>query len=139
MQHHPDTAALLIAIAKFLERDVRPALADKPALAFRALVAANLATIAAAETKLADELERAELERMMQLFPDITLDEPISPATREARAKSLAKLNDELCAKLRDGTLSAEENARALEHVMQTLRGELLAYSPRFETSPDVE
>ena len=42
MQNRPSKTDLLEAVARFLERDVKPAIKD-PSLSFRVLIAANLA------------------------------------------------------------------------------------------------
>jgi hypothetical protein len=70
MQDRPDRLALLGAIARFLEHDVRPALKD-PGLSFRALIAAHLAGTVAAELKAEGDLTAPELGRLRALLPDI--------------------------------------------------------------------
>lgn len=139
MQHRPDAVALLTAVARFLEKEVKPALASDPKLSFRALIAASLAGIVAGEIQLEDAAEGAELERLANLLPDATLDEPVAPVTRAARRDSIEKLNAELCRRIRDGALEPDAYTRVVDHVKTTLQGELLIYSPRFDTSPEIE
>src|SRR5580692_116344 len=59
MQNRPDKTALLEAVARFLATEVKPAITD-PNLAFRVLVAANLAAVVAAEVATEEAQEEAE-------------------------------------------------------------------------------
>jgi len=61
MQDAPDRETILLGLAKFLEKEVRPQLKD-PRLGFRALVGAHLAFTAAMESMDEDADVDAELE-----------------------------------------------------------------------------
>ena len=137
MHDRPDKFALLGAIARFLERDVRPALKD-PGLSFRALIAAHLATTVAAEIHAEDDLEAAELGRLRALLPDAAGPDE-QPETRAARRRERLRLRRELAGRIRARRLDDEQKARVFAHVMQTLREDLRVYSRKFDTSPDYE
>ena len=70
MQNRPDKTDLLEAVARFLERDVKPAIKD-PSLAFRVLIAANLAAVVAGELRVEDAATGAELDRLRALLPEL--------------------------------------------------------------------
>jgi hypothetical protein len=136
MQERPNKLALLMAIGRFLMEEVRPALSD-PRLAFRALIAANLASVVASELGSDDAHVTAELERLRGLFPD----GPVAAALPDfdARRAALADANTRFAAWLRDGAATDDELARAAEALRQTLREKLSVDNPRFDTSLDIE
>jgi hypothetical protein len=138
MQNRPDKADLLEAIARFLEREVKPAIKDS-ALGFRVLVAANLAAVVAGEIQTEDAAGAAELERLAAILPDVEVDLAAARTTREGRRTALDRYNRELCARIREGRLAEERHRQAWDHVVLTLRGELMTSSPRFDTSADIE
>jgi hypothetical protein len=137
MQDRPDKLALLGAIARFLERDVRPALKD-PGLGFRALIAAHLATTLAAEIQAEDDLEASELARLRALLPDAAGAHE-EPETRAGRRRERLRLRRELARRIKDRVLDEGQRARAFAHVMQTLREDLRVYNRKFDTSPDAD
>jgi Domain of unknown function (DUF6285) len=135
MQDRPDKEALLGAIARFLERDLRPVLKD-PGLSFRALIAAHLASTVAGDLRAEDEIEAAQLGRLRALLPDVAGapaegGAPAAPAPREERKR----LNTELARRIRERGLGPEQKQQVFAHVMQALREDLAVYSPRFDTS----
>jgi len=138
MQLRPNHIELLQAVARFLEREVRPAIKD-PALSFRVLIASNLAQVVAGELSVQDMASEAELTRLAELLPDAAGDIGEALKTREGRAHALDRLNRELIARLRASRFSDEERKKVWDHVMTTLRGELFTSSPRFDTSRDIE
>jgi hypothetical protein len=138
MQNRPDKAALLDAVARFLEREIKPLVKD-PSLSFRVLIAANLCQLVGAEIQMEDPATDAELDRLAALLPDVEIDLARARQSREGRQKALLLLGTELCARIERGALAADPGSEAWEHVMTTLRGELLTSSPRFDTSPDIE
>ncbi|MCC6551480.1 MAG: hypothetical protein IT372_00475 [Polyangiaceae bacterium] len=135
MQDRPDKLALLGAIARVLERDVRPALKD-PGLSFRALVAAHLATTLAAEIEAEDDIEAAELSRLRALLPDSAGPDEV-PETRASRRRERLRLRRELARRIRARALDDQQRARAFAHVMQTLREDLRVYNRKFDTSAE--
>jgi hypothetical protein len=137
MQNRPDRVSLLLAIARFLEKDVRPALARETGLAFRALVAANLAAIVAGETAFEDALLDGELGRLRALLPDVPMDE--SALVRAAgKREAILRLNRELAARIRARSVSREARFALLPHLQTTLKDELAITNPRFDTTADV-
>lgn len=138
MQNRPDQSALLEAVARFLEREIKPAVKD-PSLSFRVLIAANLCQLVSAEIQLEDAATDAELDRLAALLPDVDVDPVRARTSREARRRALSRYNRALCERIASGALRAEPGSEVWEHVTTTLRGELLTSSPRFDTSPDIE
>ena len=138
MQQRPDKTELLAAVARFLEREVKPAIKD-PALAFRVLIAASLTGIVAGELQTEDAATAVELDRLAQLLPDaaiaIGLEKKL--ATREGRKEALVALNRALCDRIR--AVDFVKDPQVWSHVTLTLRGELFTSSPRFDTSIDIE
>ena len=138
MQLRPDKTELLAAVARFLEREVKPAIKD-PALAFRVLIAASLTGIVAGELHTEDAATSVELERLAAILPDtaaaISLEKKL--ATREGRKEALIALNRALCDRVRKGDFAGDK--QVWNHVSLTLRGELFTSSPRFDTSIDIE
>lgn len=151
MQDSPDKEELLDAIARFLERDVRGALLsnassrdrDAPAksaqaLAFRVLIAANLARIAAAEIRAEDEQDLAQLDRLRALLPSIAIDD-VDLARRAGRREATLRLERALCDRLRAGSLEVDFRARAFVHLRETLREKLAIGNPRFDLRDEIE
>src|SRR5437867_4112535 len=100
MQDLPEKTVMLEALARFLEAEVRPVIADA-ALGFRVRIAAHLAGVVAREIRAEDGHDRAELERLEAL-----LGRPGMPAsTRSERVASIRALNAELASAIRAGTL----------------------------------
>jgi hypothetical protein len=136
MQRRPDQGAMLRAVAKFLESEVRPKLKSDASLSFRALVASSLCQLVAAELDLEDGAEGAELDRLVTLG----LSKDPDRTTKEARRRAVRTANKALSARIRAGEIAnEEERERIWEHVQLTLRGELLMASPRFDTSLEIE
>ena len=138
MQNRPDKSALLAAVARFLEREVKPAIKD-PSLSFRVLIAANLAAMVAGELEVEDPAGDAELDRLAELLPAEAGDLSRARASREERRRALGRLNRELCAQIRAGRFDGERRKEAWDHAVLTLKGELFTSNPRFDTSADIE
>jgi hypothetical protein len=128
MQYRPTQEELLLAIADFVEQDVRPQLTDK-ALSFRCLIAANLARMCVLERRMEEWHDGLELDALRALLPD---DVPVAlPPTKEARAELLQDLNDQLAAAIRAGSADLGLAAARLRTV---LKGRLGVTNPRFDT-----
>lgn len=138
MQNRPDKSALLEAVARFLEREIKPAVKD-PSLSFRVLIAANLCQLVSAEIQMEEAATDAELDRLAALLPDVDVDLGRARRSRDERGRALERYNRALCERLRSGELRADPGSEAWEHITTTLRGELLTSSPRFDTSLDIE
>jgi hypothetical protein len=137
MQERPDKVVLLGAIARFLVEEARPALAD-PRLSFRALIAAHLAGVVAAELMSDDESVTREIARLRPFFPDVT-DAAATNPSFEARRALANELNARLAARLRETTPAPEEIARIAAALLESLREKLAIENPRFDTSLDIE
>jgi hypothetical protein len=135
MQERPNKLVLLTALARFLVEEVRPALSD-PRLAFRALIAANLASVVASELASDDGAVTRDLDRLRPLLPEVG---ELADDSFESRRARVAELSDRLAARLRDDDLSPEEAARVATALRDSLREKLAIDNPRFDTSLDIE
>lgn len=129
MQDAPDKEAILLALAKFLDREVRP-LVKEPRAAFRVLVGAHLAFTAAMESMDEDADLDAELERLRGL----TKDTSPKPDSRPERKRRVVLLEERLAARIREPKTSREELAIIREALKETLLAKLRVNSPRFDT-----
>lgn len=134
MQERPDQSTLLDAVAQFLLAEVAPAMPDK-ALAFRVMIAANLAAIVSGELATLDARYQSEVRRLQAIFPDVVAGDAAERATREERREALAALNTALVERLRGGRAGAAE----LAHVRQTVRETVAVTNPRFDLSLEIE
>jgi hypothetical protein len=137
MQQRPNKSELLLAVAQFLQEDVRPTL-QNPGLAFRVLIAANLAHTIAAELWAEDALAEGEIERLRALLPDVDVGTRSDLARSAGRREALTRLNRALAERIRSGTLDEEGRARAFRAVMANLRDTLLVSNPRFDAGAEV-
>jgi hypothetical protein len=135
MQDRPSKEALLDALAGFLLQQVRPSIAD-PGLSFRVLIAANLATVVAAEIRSEEAQDEAELARLQALLPEVRATRG---STRDELHAAIRTLNTALCRQLRSDRIDQEQFARSAAHVKQTLLEKLAVNNPRFETASDIE
>lgn len=138
MQNRPDKAALLNAVARFLEREIKPQVSD-PSLSFRLLIAANLCQLVAGEIQMEDLATHAELDRLAALLPDVDIDLAVARQSREGRVRAIEQMNRALGDRIASGAIEAEPGSPAWEHVVTTLRGELFTSSPRFDTGLEIE
>lgn len=136
MQHRPDKTALLEAVARFLDKEIKPAVSD-PSLAFRVLIAQSLCQLVAAELQMEEVAESAELDRLAALLPELELGR--EHRSREERTRALERANRALCARIEGGEAEVAPGSAVWEHVTTALRGELLTSSPRYDTSLDIE
>jgi hypothetical protein len=138
VQDRPDKATLLDAVVQFLIAEIHPLIEDQ-ALKFRVLIAANLARMVAAEIRSEDEDFEAEIRRLQAILPDTKAREAESLGRRSDRHAAILAFNRELCDRIREKQLSAEQLEEVWEHVKQTLREKLEVSNPRFETSAKIE
>ena len=124
MQDPPDKEALLFAIARFLEEDVRPQIKDAR-LNFRVLIATHLAATVANECRGGAAAEALALGRLQAIYPD-------------AAGVSYRELTARLAKDIREGAPAANAE-RVMEHVRETLLAKLAVNSPRFDTQPEIE
>jgi len=137
MIDRPDPPALLDAVARFLLEDLQPQVADRR-LAFRLLIAANLATTLAAELRTEEERTARELRRWQELLPGIETGDAARMPVPE-RARAIRALEAEMAARLRAGRLGPDELRRMRAHVRQSLVESLGFVNPRFDTSEEIE
>ena len=138
MVERPETEALLLAVARFLENEVRPVVSD-PRLAFRLLIAANLNTIVAAELKNGGAFSQAELSRLRSLLPEAAAKLSVGQSD-QTDSETMIALNRVLAEKLRGGeVLSSETLSHIRAHLKQTLHDKLTVSNPRFDLRPDVD
>lgn len=127
MQNRPDASTLLDAVASFLMAEVAPTLeADKP-LQFRMMIAANLATVVAAELRTEDDRFAAEAARLKSLVPPENAD--LTSPRRDQRMAALAELEAKLVERLR----AKGPDAATLEHLWETAKQTLQVTNPRFD------
>jgi len=134
MQERPDKTALLMSIGRFLIEEARPALAD-PRLAFRALIAANLANIVASELASDDAHAARELQRLRAMFPD----SPEAAATPAEQRAQIIALTSRLAALLTTDASGESDLALIGAALRESLADKLSIDNPRFDTSLDIE
>ena len=138
MQDRPTKIELLHGISEFLMHQLRPAV-DNPALSFRVLIAANLASIIAGELQNEGDHDARQLERLQALMPDVAVtDAQQGPAEVESQA-AIAALNKALVSRIQAGGLSDAERAAIWTHLHATLREKLSVLNPRFDLSPTID
>ncbi|RMF19513.1 MAG: hypothetical protein D6760_13035 [Deltaproteobacteria bacterium] len=124
MQDKPSARELLEAVAAFLSEEVAAELSGRKR--FHALVAANVARIVAREIELAPALLREERRRLTEL-----LGEGGPPAAGDAEA--VARLNEELCRRIRDGWADTQPTRRRVfDHLRFVVGAKLDIDNPRF-------
>ena len=133
MQDAPDKETILLGLARFLEREIRPQLKD-PRLAFRALVAAHLAMTAAMESSDEEADVDAELARLSSL-----LGHGSEEASLRARKAAARALEAELVEKIKDPGTGPEELSRMSASLKETLRARLRVNNPRFDTRSNID
>lgn len=135
MQDRPHKKDLLFALAKFLDDQVRDAIAD-PGLRFRVRIASNIAKVVALETMVEDTHDAAELEGLQAILPDVA--DGLGPNDGAGgRRRAIEVLNAALADAIRTRVLPDEAAARA--HVKRTLIDKLSVVNPRFDTSLEIE
>lgn len=133
MQNRPDHPTLLDAVAQFLLGEVSPKLEADKALQFRVLIAANLATVVAAELRTETARFDAEVSRLRRLLPEEASALPLDATDRAARVAALEQLNRALATRLRARSLTPEQLAEALEALFATAKETLEVTNPRFD------
>lgn len=139
MQNQPDTSELLAAVARFLDKELRPHLKESnPGLAFRALIASNLCQLSSAELGFEEAQDQVELESLFGLYPNHE-EPPATPnAKRSQRKTSLAALNARLAREIRDGLAEGNRREAIHHHLVETLRTRLMTINPRFDSASDI-
>lgn len=130
MQNRPDPSTLLDAVATFLMAEVVPKLEADKALQFRAMIAANVATVVAGELRTEDDRFAAEAARLSALVPGAVTGS-LTSARRDERLAALAALDAALVQRLR----TQGPDDAALDHLLQTAQQTLAVTNPRFDSS----
>ncbi len=132
MQNRPDASTLLDAVASFLMAEVGPKLEADKALQFRLMIAANLATVVAAELRTEDDRFAAEAARLNALVPGDA--QKLSSPRRDERMAALGTMDAALVARLRQ----KGPDGATLEHLWETAKQTLQVTNPRFDVSEDL-
>ena len=132
MQNRPDASTLLDAVASFLMGEVAPKLEADKALQFRMMIAANLATVVAAELRTEDARFAAEAQRLSALVP--SQSQLLYSPRRSERMAALAMLEAALVNKLRE---QGPDEAIA-NHLWETAKETLQVTNPRFDLSENL-
>jgi hypothetical protein len=133
MQDSPSKETLLLAIARFLEQEVRPLVAD-PRVNFRLLVASSLAGIVAMESDAEDAQDAAELARLGALYASKE-----EPRGRAERHRAIAEMSAHLAAEVRAGEATGVRLDAIRAHVKKTLVEKLAVNNPRFSVAEEIE
>lgn len=134
MQDSPDKETILLGLAKFLDREVRP-LVKEPRAAFRVLVGAHLAFTSAMEASDEEADVGAELARLRALSADTS---PL-PETLAEKKRRVVVLEERLAQKIRSRDTSAADLATIKDELKKGLSAKLRVNSPRFDTSPTID
>ena len=134
MQDAPDKEAILIGLAKFLDREVRPLVKD-PRAAFRVLVGAHLAFTTAMESTDEDSDVAAELDRLRAL----TSDSSPKPESLPEKKRRILVLEERLVERIRDPETTEASLGEIREELKKTLRAKLRVNSPRFDTRAEAD
>ena len=125
MQDRPTADELLEALAEFLDREVVPAFEGRKR--FHAIVAANVARIAAREFRLGAAQSAEECAELREL-----LDEPGRGADPAPTEKELIELNAELCRRIERGDAdSGAFRARVLAFLRRATERKLAIDDPK--------
>lgn len=147
MQDLPEKSALLEAVARFLEQDLRPKVSD-PALAFRVRIAAHLAELVSREVRAEAGGTERELDQLRQLLEDPGLrasgprdatPEGAPGAPPDERAKATREAREALAARIRTASLDDAAFARLGAGLRQILGAKLAVSQPRFDLRLDIE
>jgi hypothetical protein len=136
MQSFPDKRTIMEGLAHFLSSDLKGHVSD-PALAFRVLVAANLARIAASELGTEDEQGLRTWHRLASML-HVKVPEAL-PSTTADRTAAFSALEDELVRRLRGREFKGPQLAAVRSHLLAALRDELSVCNPRFSTAMHIE
>jgi len=129
MQDRPSAIELIRGIYNFLEKDLVPVLQEP--LRFHTRVAANLLKIIEREQELDIRNLFNEAERLSKLLSKLS---PSASSPRGLKAEIL-KLNEELCARIRNGDADHDPWRReVMDHIKQTLIEKLEITNPRMIT-----
>ncbi len=136
MQDLPEKSMMLEALAAFLDRDVRPKIAD-PAIAFRVRIATHMLGVVAREIKEEDGHDITELDKLSTLLGHTAGAEP--PPTRVERARAIAALKKDLQRRIRTSPLDDKAMLRLSAGIRSILQNKLAVSQPKFDTNLEIE
>lgn len=130
----PTKETILLSIARFLERDVRPHIHDAKTN-YHLLVSMALLVSSTSELAFEDEHLRAEITRLAKL-----LGETDAPPDGSAGAlrQEVARL-EKKAIELVKGEVQPETRELLVAHVKETLRAEISTQNPRFSFDARIE
>jgi len=129
VQDRPSAIELIRGIYNFLEKDLVPVLQEP--LRFHTRVAANLLKIIEREQELDIRNLLNEAERLSKLLSKLS---PSASSPKGLKVEIL-KLNEELCARIRNGDADHDPWRReVMDHIKQTLIEKLEITNPRMIT-----
>ena len=131
MQDEPHKTALLIGVARFLDQDIRPQIADK-ALAFRLRIATHLLTTVVRELAFESQADAAELASLQALLGQADAPQPDA----QRRAEAILAGNTQAVIDLESNQLSPDD---LHDHLERALAARLAVTNPRFDLSPEIE
>ncbi|NOU27454.1 MAG: hypothetical protein HOO96_06045 [Polyangiaceae bacterium] len=131
MQNTPNKETALMAMAKFLGRDVRPLVKDAR-VQFRILVAESLLMGCAGELAFEDEHLRGELERLF----DLVGEAPVLPVSGAEKKSAVGRMTSSLRNAVK--TADADTLKRLQAHVKATLHDEISVANPRFSFAEEI-
>ncbi len=119
--NRPTTAELLTAVREFLDGDVREAVAASD-VNFKLNIALNVLRLVEREVELGPRYEQAEVLELQQLL--------------SSEETSVAKLNEALCRRIREGVYDEEGSARELllRHLRSATLNKLAIDNPSYST-----
>ena len=135
MQTRPDQSTLLEAVATFLLEEVTPKLKDDKALAFRLMIAANLANVVATELRTQDDRFSHEARRLKGLLHGAGDESKLWSSRTHERLDALTALERDLAQRLRSGRVKIDD--KVIDHLVQTTKDTLGAVNPRFDLSDE--
>lgn len=130
----PTKETILLSIARFLERDVRPHVKDAKT-SYHLLVSMALLVSATSELAFEDEHLRAEIARLSKL---LEAEAPASNGSANALRQDLARLEAKAI-ELAKGTQDEAVMAGLFAHAKATLQAEISTQNPRFSFETVIE
>jgi hypothetical protein len=130
MQDIPDKATMLLGIARFLDQDLRPTIADG-GTAFRVRIAAHLLAMVVRELVQEGTHDAAEL-RHLQALLDQSSEVPVDPGDR---VQAILAARTALAASLKQGDVDTE---LAIDGLLSVLKDRISVSNPRFSFDQDV-
>lgn len=130
----PTKETLLLSIARFLEREVRPHIKDAKTN-YHLLVSMALLVSSTSELAFEDEHLRAELDRLAKILG-------VEPSSSNGSANALRQEVSRLSSRaieLAQGDMDEATRTALFRHVKETLQAEISTQNPRFSFDAQIE